>query len=74
MFLLQVILIIDPNNQFIVGRDIEPGEEITYDYATSETYYLKFKECRCDSPHCRKILSVDDWKYALTLLFISGND
>ncbi len=40
-------------------RDIMPGEELTFDYAMSETYDQKF-ECRCGSIFCRKeILGTD---------------
>lgn len=37
----------------IASRDIQPGEEITYDYATTEiTIPFEF-ECRCGTPACR---------------------
>jgi SET domain-containing protein len=46
---------------FIAIRDIEPGEECTFDYATSETYFPSFG-CHCVSANCRKTITQDDWK------------
>ena len=43
-------------------RDIEPGEEVCYDYAmTDSAAYDKFK-CYCGSPKCRGIVYGSDWK------------
>lgn len=46
----------------IARRDIEAGEEITYDYATSQSSVdpLPFP-CGCGTPKCRKNLRADDW-------------
>jgi len=41
-------------------RDILPGEEITYDYATSETDEDFILACGCNSPNCRKIVRGTD--------------
>lgn len=55
----------DPNTWFVsdsamvARRDIAAGEEITYDYATSETEQLGVR-CRCGSPRCRAIVRDDD--------------
>jgi uncharacterized protein len=43
-------------------RDIKKGEEITYDYATSETLNNWKMECKCGSKNCRKIISGEDYK------------
>lgn len=45
----------------IALRDINPEEELTFDYAmcTSDGYYLI---CNCKSNSCRKIITGDDWK------------
>lgn len=57
----------DPNLWFTGGwplvarRDIAVGEELTFDYATGETYPLK-GECRCGSVNCRKRISGEEWK------------
>jgi SET domain-containing protein len=43
-------------------RDIQPGEEITFDYATSDgTPYDEF-DCMCGSLDCRGYVSGNDWK------------
>lgn len=56
----------DPNTWFITDsvmvarRDIAAGEELTYDYATSETEQLSVS-CRCGAPSCRGFISDDDY-------------
>ena len=57
----------DPNTWFVsdikmtARRDIQPNEEITYDYATSETAFpVIFDPCLCKSQNCRgKVLGSD---------------
>ena len=44
-------------------RDIAPGEEITYDYAMTDTKTAPF-DCRCGSPRCRQRISAQDWTLA----------
>ena len=46
---------------FVAMRDIEAGEELTHDWATTDddTYRM---ECRCDAPACRKTISGQDWR------------
>lgn len=34
-------------------RDISPGDEITYDYSTSDITLSYSMECLCKTPHCR---------------------
>lgn len=57
----------DPNCSYenmiklVACRDINPGEELTFDFACSETRFKPFK-CRCGSTTCRKIIKPDDWK------------
>ena len=53
----------DPNVGFVTGepvlyalRDIERGEEITFDYATSIAESGWTLECGCGSVECRKIV------------------
>jgi hypothetical protein len=44
-------------------RDIQQGEEITYDYATSELQETKsIPNCGCGSKFCRTAITKDDWK------------
>lgn len=59
------------NNKIYSLRDIAKGEEVTYDYCTSDSYpfpaeYFRFLpyyiSCECGSPICRKVLFPDDWK------------
>ncbi|NWG17677.1 MAG: SET domain-containing protein-lysine N-methyltransferase [Chloroflexi bacterium] len=43
-------------------RDIQPGEEICFDYAMSDgTPYDEFV-CRCGAPNCRGRVTGEDWK------------
>jgi SET domain-containing protein len=46
---------------FVAMRDVEPGKELTHDWATTDDddYSL---ECRCGAPNCRKILTGKDWQ------------
>jgi hypothetical protein len=45
-------------------RDIEAGEEVTVDYAlfTTQSNWMLDNRCRCGSPHCRRIITGDDWR------------
>lgn len=45
-------------------RDIEAGEEVTVDYAlfTTQSNWMLDRRCRCGSPHCRRIITGDDWR------------
>jgi SET domain-containing protein len=45
-------------------RDIEPGEEVTVDYAlfTTQSNWMLDRRCRCGSPDCRRIITGDDWR------------
>jgi uncharacterized protein len=46
----------------IARRDLEVGDEVTYDYATSDVNpHLGFR-CRCGSSVCRGVVSGDDWR------------
>ena len=47
--------------KIVAMRDIEPGEEITFDYAMSESSNYKMN-CNCGAKNCRKVVSGDDWK------------
>ncbi|HLM56911.1 MAG TPA: SET domain-containing protein-lysine N-methyltransferase [Pyrinomonadaceae bacterium] len=46
---------------FVAMRDIEPGEELTHDWATTDDddYSL---ECRCGAPSCRRHITGRDWR------------
>jgi len=46
---------------FVALRDIEAGEELTHDWATTDddTYEM---ECKCGAPSCRKVITGQDWR------------
>lgn len=50
----------------IAARDLAPGDEVTYDYATSETIDWPWQgegmHCRCGSKLCRGLVRHDDWR------------
>jgi hypothetical protein len=49
-------------NKFLARRDIKMGEEITYDYGTTECNPKWGMDCLCGLPSCRGRISGDDWK------------
>ena len=58
----------DPNLGFsgqiglVALRDIESGEELTFDYAMSDGSPYDEFECHCRSAKCRGKVTGDDWK------------
>ena len=46
---------------FVAIRDIQPGEELTVDYAFIDNEDYSF-ECHCESEKCRHIITGYDWK------------
>jgi len=52
---------IDGELRLVAIRDIKVGEEITFDYAMSESSDYSFK-CNCGNANCRKIITGNDWK------------
>lgn len=46
----------------VAMRDIDPDEEIVYDYAMSDGSDYDQFECSCGSPECRGRLSGEDWR------------
>jgi len=49
-------------NKFLARRDIKMGEEVTYDYGTTECNPKWGMDCRCGLECCRGRISGDDWK------------
>ena len=58
---------------FVAMRDIQRGEELTFDYAMTDGDFRGMHkesmnqwgddiECFCGSPNCRRIITGDDWK------------
>jgi uncharacterized protein len=43
-------------------RDIQIGEEISYDYAMSDSDPYDEFTCECGSDNCRKLITGEDWK------------
>jgi len=43
-------------NKIVAMRDLKEGEEITIDYALSETYPLWHMRCFCRAKNCRKVM------------------
>lgn len=48
---------------FVAMRDIEPGEELTHDWATTDDDDYEL-ECRCGSESCRGVITGKDWMLA----------
>ncbi len=48
--------------QLIAMGPIAVGEELTYDYAMSDTSNYDEFECACGSDRCRRQITGDDWK------------
>ena len=48
----------------VARRDLGPGEEATVDYAlfTTQSNWMLDSRCRCRSPHCRRVITGDDWR------------
>ena len=48
----------------VARRDIAAGEEATVDYAlfTTQSNWMLDTRCHCGSPHCRRIVTGDDWR------------
>ncbi|MDO8621907.1 MAG: SET domain-containing protein-lysine N-methyltransferase [bacterium] len=46
----------------IAMRDIEPNEEITYDYAMADSEPDWSMNCHCGIKDCREKITGDDWK------------
>lgn len=43
------------------SRDLHPGDELTFDYATSEDHEQNWR-CLCGAPTCRGRVTGDDWR------------
>jgi uncharacterized protein len=54
----------DDEVTLVARRDIEAGEEATVDYAlfTTQSNWMLDNRCRCGSPHCRRVITGDDWR------------
>ncbi len=50
------------NGDFVAIREIESGEELTYDYGLAESNPNFRMMCACGSKSCRKLITGNDWK------------
>ncbi len=48
-------------NVLVAMRDIEVGEELTFDYATCDSSDYDEFECLCGEPTCRGVVTGVDW-------------
>lgn len=46
----------------VAMREIQPGEEVTIDYAMVDGDELDSFECACGSPICRRLVTGADWR------------
>ncbi len=46
---------------FVALRDIEAGEELTHDWATTDDDAYEM-DCGCGAPSCRKLITGQDWR------------
>ena len=46
---------------FVAMRDIEAGEELTHDWATTDDDAYRM-ECRCGADACRRVITGQDWR------------
>lgn len=46
---------------FVAMREIEPGEELTHDWAMTDDDEFEM-ECHCGRASCRKIITGQDWR------------
>ena len=46
----------------IALRDIEPGEELTFDYAMCDASDYDEFRCLCGLPTCREVITGSDWR------------
>lgn len=47
--------------KIVAMRDIKKGEELTFDYAMSESHRFRIK-CNCNKVSCRKVVTGNDWR------------
>lgn len=46
---------------FVAMRDIQPGEELTHDWATTDDEAYEMP-CHCGAANCRRVITGQDWR------------
>jgi uncharacterized protein len=46
---------------FVAMRDIQPGEELTHDWATTDDEAYEMP-CQCGAANCRRVITGQDWR------------
>lgn len=46
----------------VARRDLEPGIELTSDYATGSSHPDFVMNCHCETYRCRQVITGDDWR------------
>jgi uncharacterized protein len=46
---------------FVAMRDIQPGEELTHDWATTDDEVYEMP-CHCRAANCRQVITGQDWR------------
>lgn len=46
----------------VAMQNIKPGEEVTYDYAMTDSDPDDYFKCNCGAKNCRKVVTGSDWK------------
>ncbi len=59
----------DNKYNFVAMRDLKKGEELVWDYCYDETNPKFRLKCHCQSRTCRRVISGNDWKRAVTFGF-----
>jgi uncharacterized protein len=54
--------VLSGTSNLVARRRIEAGEEICFDYATSDSHDGLQFACECGAPSCRKFVRPDDWQ------------
>jgi hypothetical protein len=50
------------DEKIVAQREIQCGEEISYDYCTAKPLIRREFRCNCGAPHCRGVIREEDWR------------
>ncbi len=57
----------------VAFREVQPGEELTVDYATGSTDAELLVRCHCETYRCRQLVTGDDWRIPQVQLRYAGH-